>query len=79
MAAVSMSVLQGYDALLLHLGPLFDTAHFTLKLEAAWSSETSVSYHMATWPHDPELPHLVHLYACSSIGATVSAFVQSLF
>jgi len=34
--------------LLLHLGPLPGTTHFILKMEAASSSETLVSYHNAT-------------------------------
>jgi hypothetical protein len=28
--------------------------HFTLKMEAAWYSETFVPYHNTTWRHDPE-------------------------
>jgi len=35
--------------LLLHLGPLLSTTHFTLKMEAAGSSETSVFYQSTTW------------------------------
>jgi hypothetical protein len=40
--------------LLLHLGPLPGTTHFTLKMEAATSSETLVSYHSNTSHHNPE-------------------------
>jgi valyl-tRNA synthetase len=28
--------------------------YFTLNMEAAWSSDMLVSYHIITWYHDPE-------------------------
>jgi hypothetical protein len=35
--------------------PIFlNGSHFTLKMEAAQTSEMLVSYHNATWPHNPE-------------------------
>jgi hypothetical protein len=34
--------------------PTPSTTHFTLKMEAARSSETLVSYHSTTWSHNPE-------------------------
>jgi len=37
--------------------------HFTLKMEAAMSSETFVSYHKDTRSHNPENRHLdVHIH-----------------
>jgi len=40
--------------LCLYLCPLPSAVHFTLKMEAAWSSEVSVSYCFNTWYHNPE-------------------------
>jgi len=41
-------------ALLLQLGPLPSIMHFTLKMEAAKSSKTMVSYHSTMQHHNPE-------------------------
>jgi hypothetical protein len=41
-------------SLLVHLGSFPGIMHFTLKMEAAWSSETLVSYHINTWRHKLE-------------------------
>jgi len=40
--------------LLLHLGPLPGTMHFTLKMEATRSLKMVVSYHNTTLHHNPE-------------------------
>jgi hypothetical protein len=35
-------------------GPLYLHHHFILKMEAAWSSETVVSYDNSAWRHNPQ-------------------------
>jgi hypothetical protein len=42
------------NSLLLHLGPLPGTAHFSVKIKAEGSSSAFVSYCNTTWCHNPE-------------------------
>jgi len=37
-------------------------SHFTLKMEAARSSETFVSYHNSIWHHNPDVSHTYFIY-----------------
>jgi hypothetical protein len=42
-------------SLLLHLGPILNTMHFTLKMEAVRSSKRLVSYHITTQCHNQKI------------------------
>jgi len=54
---MSCSIVAGYQCF---WGTCCFHLHFTLKTEAAWSSETLVSYHSTTQYYNPELNLNLH-------------------